>query len=137
MANSKTLDPTPVFEKSMFSSDLAQLTKHSIQAFLQYKRHHTGRAMTLDELLTNDNVKLVQRTPFDDPTFLFIHDRCLSRMPPDHKYRDNGVPWTVHYLLGLLSDLKSLELPKHFQPGLILLYFKFCHGFEIPPTPIL
>lgn len=127
----------PMLEKSLFTSDLKQLARHSIQIFLQHKRHFTDRGLTLDELLTDDNVKIVRRTPFDDPTFLFIHDRCLSQIKASPDYRDNTVPWSVHFLLGLLTDLKSLQLPKDFQPGLILLYFKYCQGFEIPPIPIL
>ncbi len=124
-------------DKGEFTLDLRQLALYSIKFFLEDKKDQFNEKLDINRLLTNDNVKIVLRTQFDDDTFLFIHDNCLSKIPKDQNYRDNSVPWNVHYLLGLLADLKMRQLPKEFQPGLILLYFKYCKGLEILPTPLL
>jgi hypothetical protein len=130
-------DEVNLIENSEFTPDLQRLAEICIKLFLEPKNHFSGRKLTLSELLTDDNVNIVLRMPFDDETFLFIHNRCLSKIKPAKGYRDSTVPWNVHYLLGLLDDLKSLQLPKRFQPGLLMLYFKYCKGFEIKQLPAL
>lgn len=124
-------------EKGTHAPDLRQLARSAIKDFLQDKERHSGGNISQTELYSDDSIKTVLRTQFDDATFEYIHENCLSRIPPSKKYRDATVPWPVHVLLGLLTELKYLQIPKELQPGLLLLYFKFCKGFDIPPPPLL
>lgn len=124
-------------EKGLHAPDLKELAKYSIRMFLQGKAYYLGGCIPEKDLFSADSLKTVLRTQFDDDTFEYIHIRCLSLLPPDKKYKESTIPWNVHYLLGLLRELKWLMLPKDFQPGLLLLYFKFCKGLEIPPPPLL
>ena len=124
-------------EKGLHAPDLKALAIESIKAFLHGREHHSGGTIPEKELYSDSSLKTVLRTQFDDKTFEYIHKRCLSQIPRDPSYRETTVPWNVHYLLGLLKELKGLTLPKDFQPGLLLLFFKFCKGFEIPPPPLL
>lgn len=125
------------FEKGEHAIDLREFAKWSLTVFLKDKKHHSGENITDKELYSELSFKLVLRTQFDDDTFNFIHDNCLSRIPKQQWYKDVTVPWSVHVLLGLINELKYLQIPKDFQPGLLLLYFKLCHGFEIIPPPLL
>src|SRR4051812_27671516 len=118
------------FECSEHSADLRILAKHCLEVFLSEKTDHKDQPINKGMLLSDENIKLVLRTPFDDFTLNFIHNKCLSQIPKQPWYRDKTVPWNVHYLLGLLVEMRSLMVPKEFQPGLLLLYFKFCKGHE-------
>ena len=125
------------FEKSTHAPDLKELAKVSVLSYLKGKPTFQGEILDSKSLLTEENLKIVLRTKFDDVTFLFIHDNCLNQIEPDPIYSETTVPWTVNYLLGMIKELKRLQTPKEFQPGLLLLYFKLCKGYEIPPTPLL
>jgi hypothetical protein len=105
--------------------------------FIAPKPYHKGGKMPPGELFADTSVKTVLRTPFDDESFDFIHAKCLPHFPRQRWYKDATVPWPVHVLLGLLDELKSHNIPKEFQPGMLYLYFKFCKGVEIPPPPII
>lgn len=124
-------------EKGLHAPDVRELVKANLKGFFLSKQHHTGGEIPVFEMLSDDSIKTVLRTHFDDPTFDFIHDRCLPRVPRPDGYKDSTVPWTVHFLLRLLDDLKGRRIPKEFQPGMIMLYFKFCMGCDIPPPPLI
>lgn len=124
-------------EKGEFSGDLKKLAEDSIRSFFGNKNWFCGGPIPESELHSDWAVKTVLRTHFDDSAFDHIHNECLNRIPADPNYNDPSVPWSVHTLLGLLADLKSRGISKDFQPGLLLLYFKFCKGFKIPPPPLL
>jgi hypothetical protein len=124
-------------EKGIHAFDLKESVINGLKQFLGGKLGHDGNPIPKEELYSENSCKTVLRTPFDDETFNFIHDECLTLIPAKDWYKETTVPWTVHYLLGLLNELKSLQIPKEFQPGFLLLYFKFCKGFTIPPPPLL
>ena len=124
-------------EKEEFYADLNTLAEESIRDFFGNKSWYCGGPIPNEELEADWAVKTVLLTQFDDVVFDYIHDECLVKIPEDPKYSDPSVPWTVHILLGLLSELKSHGISKDFQPGLLLLYFKLCRGIEIPPPPLL
>lgn len=128
-----------VLEKGMFVEDLEQLAAACLKVYFADKRKHDLTEITKEELLSDFCLKTVLRTQFDDRCFDYIHSQCLVKVikPENEAYDDPTLDWTVHVLLGLLQELMALELPKAFQPGLLLLYFKFCHGIEIPQPPIL
>lgn len=124
-------------EKGLHAPDLKEFARWTLKVFLGTKPSHTGDPIPEKLLYSDDSFKTILRTQFDDKTFEYIHNNCLSKIPKQKWYKDGTVPWNVHVLLGLLNELKSLKIPKEFQPGLLLLYFKFCKGFEIPPPPLL
>ena len=124
-------------DKGEFVGDLRKFADNCIHFFFNEKGYHIGGPIPECELTTEFAQKTVLHTQFDDRCFDFLHEVCLPLFPVDPEYDEPPVPWTVHKLLGLIADLKNLEIPKEFQPGLLLLYFKFCHGVEIPPPPLL
>ena len=125
------------YEKGDCSEDLRRFATASIKLFFEHKRRSSGEKIPASDLLSEASQKIVLYTQFDDQCFDYIHEHCLVVFPASPKYKDTTVPWTVHCLLGLLAELKSLEIPKEFQPGLLLLYFNFCHDIEIPVLPLL
>lgn len=87
-------------------------------------------------LTSEVSLKTVLRTQFDDRWEDIVHNTCLPRIPPDPNYkRGPHLAWSVHYLLQVLHFVAKHGIPKEFHPGLVLLYFQFCHGFKIPPPP--
>jgi hypothetical protein len=112
------------------SLDLRNLAIFCIKSFFVGKKKESGESIPVKELLSDLSVKTVLRTPFDDDTFLFIHENCLSQIPKPADY-ETPISWPVFYLLGLLSEMRKLGLPKDFQPGLVLLYFKFCKEMRV------
>lgn len=124
-------------EKGDFAVDLNKLSKEAISNFFGNKSWYCGGPIPKSELESDWAVKTVLRTHFDDAAFDYIHDKCLTKIPESAGYNDPSVPWTVHTLLGLLDEIRGYGVSKDFQPGLLLLYFKFCKGIEIPPPPLL
>lgn len=125
------------FEKGEFISDLRCLAKEFIKRFFVNKNWYCGGPIPEAELTSDWAVQTVLLTPFEDKIFDYIHSECLSNIPSDPNYSNPGVPWSIHVLLDLINDLRSLDIAKDFQPGLLLLYFKFCRGIEIPEHPLL
>lgn len=124
-------------EKMEYVEDLRKFAEHCIQLFFNNKQHVCGDPIPECEKSSEFAVQTVLRTQFDDRCFDFIHEFCLPVFPIDPKYDESTVPWSVHCLLGLLAEMRSMEIPKEQQPGMLLLYFKFCHSVEIPLPPLL
>jgi len=124
-------------EKGQHAPDLRNLAIYSIKTFFEDKSYFCGGTIPERELLSENSIKTVLRTQNDDPTFKFIHEQCLERLPVPKNANESSIPWTVQFLISLLTDMKKKWLPKDFQPGLLLLYFKFCKGHRIPPPPLL
>jgi len=125
------------FDKGCHAKDLRNFAIISLKMFFEDKSWFVGGPIPERELLSEESIMTVLRTPFDDTTFNFIHNECLSRIPQPKWFKDEGLAWPVVYLIKLLSTMKRLNLPKDFQPGLALLYFKFCKGHRVLPPPLL
>jgi hypothetical protein len=125
------------FETGDHASDLRKLAVDCISEYFQDKRFFCGGDIPQRDLFSEHSVKTVLRTQLDDRCFDFIHAECLPMVRQPKTYSDPTVPWNIHYLLSLLADLQSRQLPKEYFPGLLLLYFKFCHGSEIMEPPLL
>lgn len=125
------------YDKGEHIEDLRKFADDCIQMFFKNKEYFCGGPIPACETKTEFAQKTVLQTQFDDRCFDFIHDHCLSVFPVDPTYEEPTVPWSVHCLLGLLAEMKAMEIPKEQQPGMLLLYFKFCHAIEIPPPPLL
>lgn len=120
------------YENGVHSVDLKDLAKNALESYFKNKNWFVGGPIPERYLLSEESIKMVLRTPFDDPTFDFIHENCLSNEIAPRWYKERGVPWSVTFLIQMLKEIKSLGIPKEFQPGLVLLYFKFCKGVKIP-----
>lgn len=125
------------FEKMEYVEDLREFASDCIQLFFKNKKNSCGDSIPDSEKSSEFAVQTVLKTQFDDRCFDFIHEFCLPVIPVDPKYSESTVPWSVHCLLGLLAEMRSMEIPKEQQPGMLLLYFKFCHSVEIPLPPLL
>ncbi len=125
-----------MYDKGDHTADIQKQMDDCIRFFFKDKSYFCGGRVPECELLSEFS-KQTLRTQFDDRCFDFLHERCLPLIPVDPEYNEPTVPWTVHCLLGLLNDLKKRDIPKEYQPGLLLLYFKFCKGVEILPPPVL
>lgn len=125
------------YRKGEHADDVRADATICINLFLKDKNYFCGGKIPERELNSDVAQQTVLYTEFDDRCFEFIHDHCLTLFPKHPKYRDNTVPWTVHCLLGMLRELKSLGIPKQNQPGLILLYFKYCFDVKIPEPLML
>lgn len=125
------------YDKGEHVEDLRKFAKECIHSYFKNKAYFCGGSIPDCEINSEFAEQTVLQTQFDDRCFDFIHEECLPVFPPDPSYSDTTVPWTVHCLLGLLSEMKAMEIPKEQQPGMLLLYFKFCHAIEIPLPPLL
>lgn len=118
------------FENSEYALELSLQAGDAICSFFKDKCDPQGRPLEATRLQTDENIGVVLRAKFDDPTFDFIH-KCLARTAKPKTYKDGTLSWPVYCLLSLINELKAKRLLKEFQPGLLLLYFKFCKGFDI------
>lgn len=107
-----------------------------IYRYLGDKRYFIGGPIPKNHLLSTKSIQTVLRVEFDEAV-QFIHDNCIPKLKPDPTYTDPSIPWEVHYMLNMLWELGTLEIPKRFKGGLMLLYFKFCKGYQIPDPPDL
>lgn len=132
----RDVDENPL-EKSIHADDVKESAMFCIRKFFTGRKMVNGGPIPEKELYCSDNIKRVLRTQFDDETFNYIHFSCLPMIPKSKKYHDPTLSWEVHCLLTLISKMRKHKVPKEFQPGMLLLYFKYCRGIEIPPVPML
>lgn len=106
-----------------------------IHRYFENKRYYIGGPIPNSMLFSEQSVLTVLKCSFENG-FVFVMDylneNCLPKLRPDSHYKDPTVSWTSHFVLQLLSEMMSLEIPQNFKPGLMLLYFKFCKGMKIP-----
>lgn len=121
------------FETGPNAERLRELAQWSIEAFFEDKSYFIGGPIPNNELLSDDSILLLLRATSTDKLFNFIHEECLEKLrQPLHWSHSKMVPWTIDTLIGLLKDMHRNFIPKDFEPGLLLLYFKFCKGLKIP-----
>jgi len=125
------------FEKGVHSVDFRKLAQMCILDFFKEKSWFCGGSIPERELLSDFSVTTVLRTQFDDRCFGFLHSECLSHISNTEGYDNVSLSWEIHCLLQLIKGLKAKGIAKEFQPGMLLLYFKFCKGVKIPPPPLL
>lgn len=118
-------------EKADHILDVEQFACQCMEAFFRNKKNFIGKSILNSELYSRLNLDIVIKTKFDDETFKFIHENCLTIFPQEKWYKDTTVPWTVYVLLELINELKSLRVPKELQTGMLLVYFKLCHGIKL------
>lgn len=124
-------------ENGPHAFEMQRLVVSSIESFFKDKSYFCGGKIPNSELSSSNSIKTVLRFKNDDHTFEYIHTKCLRKIPRPKHIVSKSIPWTVQFLISLLEDMKGKKLPKEFQPGLVLLYFKFCKGLPIPQPPAL
>lgn len=127
----------PFINKGSYGKDLRNAVLENIKDFFESKSWFVGGPIPECELLADINIDLVLRTPFDEFVFNFIHQNCLPKVAVPKDFVDQGVPWTVTFLIKILNEMKSYNIPKDFQPGFVLLFFKLCKGVNVPLPPII
>lgn len=112
--------------------DLSHYAEDILKIYFNNKKDYFGKKLDIKQFNLKNDILTLIKTPFDDFTFDFVHKKCLPCIPKPIYFLDEGIPWPVVFLIKLLEDMKKLNLPKEFHPGLILLYFKYCKGVDIP-----
>jgi hypothetical protein len=130
----KPLKERVEFFGEVSEEDLKKFAKDAIQRYFSDKTYYCGGPIPQCELIGDSAAKTVLKTKFDDRTFDFIHAQCLPLIAADPMFKDPTLTWPVHCLLEILEGMRSREVPIEFQPGMVLLYFKFCLGVDIPKS---
>lgn len=121
---------------------LRELAREAIERFFADKRFHCGGPIPQNFLFCEDSLRTVMGTTIDVATEGWAAEHIHPRLTPEvdqintvENYDDPVVPFDVHYTLCLIQQLRNRGIPKIFQPGMMLLYYKFCKGFPIPDPP--
>lgn len=117
--------------------DVQKAAADCIRRYFKDRPYFCGGKIPVCEIESDLNVKVVRRNIFDERCFDFVHEHCLPLIPVDPDYDEPTIPWSVHNLLLVLEEMRSFHIPKEFQPGMVLLYFKLCMGVDIPSPPLL
>jgi hypothetical protein len=121
--------------------DLRALAQASIQVFFADKKYHCGGPIPKAMLICEESIRTVLGTTIEaamdyEEKFIYPHLRCeKDQLHKSRGWHDPSVPFNVHYTLLLIQELRDKGIPKCFQFGMILLYYKFCKGLEIPEAP--
>ena len=121
-----------VEEIGQHREDVAQLAKECIQKYFRSKN------VVIDEdICSTHSIQTLLRTDYE-MGIEYAHNHLLSKLRKPTNWNDPTLSWQVFCLLKLLEDMRQLEIPRAFQPGMTLLFFKFCKGWQIPdPPPLL
>lgn len=120
-----------VEETGQFSKDVAKLARACIRSYFKSKSVPKPAG-----LYSRHSVQTLLRTDFENG-FDYAHNHLLNRLSPPPDWNEPTVSWQVYCLLKLLEDMRAHSVPRQFQPGMTLLFFKFCKGCEIPDPPPL
>lgn len=125
--------PLPFREDSKaFLKRLQLETWVSLKRFFADKKFHAGGPIPYAHLFTQQNFRRVVSTSFNKGIDLCyeLFDNCHIAAPVgfDHE----SIDWDVYYILNLLEDIQRFRVPPHLQPGVMVLYFKICHGQRLP-----
>ena len=116
---------------SLCYDDLKESAKDSLREFFHGKQLVVPR----ERIISDYSISTVMNTSFEG--FDYAHKHLLPRIPRDEQYHEPTMKWEVHNLLKLLAEMRSYDIPKIHHPGLTLLYFRFCKGWDIPdPLPL-
>ena len=125
------------YENGDHASDIQKDAFACISLYFKGKSWFCGGPIPSRILLSEDSVKVVLRTSWNDQWEHFVHEKCLPTIPEPIDY-DEGVhlPWSVRYLIDLIYSMGKVSIPKEWRPGMVLLYFKFCKGINVPQAVI-
>ena len=122
--------------------ELHQIALESMAAVFRDKEYFCGGPIPEKVLFEIDSIMTVLGTKPDDDFDSFV----LRKVHPYIRYekdeifpydvwKDSSVSRPVAYDLHLIAHLQQRGVPKIYQWGMMLLYYKFCKGVSIPPAP--
>lgn len=120
-----------VFETGENAELLRNLATLSIKRFFSDKKYFCGGPVPECLLYSENSILLVMRTQNNDSNFEFIHRNCLDKLPENKQFSSDPIPWSIRFLITLMSDLKKKSIPYPYHAGMLLLYFKFCKGQRV------
>lgn len=105
-------------EKKKFASE-------SMKVF--FNQHRIPRSV----LFNKKNVEMVVDTPLIEAV-----QRVHSVLPDEvtdkrRSFKRDHLPESTEKIIQVMNNCAKLYIPKTFAPGIMLLYFRFCEGFEI------
>lgn len=107
-------------EMNRYIERLEKAARFFIIKFFSRRRFHCGGAIPKNKLLSQNSINIVLSTNFCDGI-----DECYKVMP-------NSIPEEqLSNLISLLSEVKMAGIPKKLQTGIMLLYYRFCKGFNV------
>ena len=122
-------------EHGLYAEDNKKLAEEALMSFFSDKSYYRGGPVPIMELCSEHSVKTLLRTRINDRWDDIVHNKCLSKIKSPDSWKDPIYPYTVNLLVRLFYNAQSKGISKEFIPGLVVLYFKFCKGFEVPNPP--
>ena len=102
------------------------------------QKFHCGGSIPPKMLFSDRNIRLVRDyvrknktegfNTLVDMMFEVLHNCSPLRFDEADVHK----PWDVATLVMLFKKIHHYSVPKEFVPGMILLHFKFCKGYEVP-----
>ena len=105
----------------------------SMKRFFTNKKFHAGGYIPSSYLLSQQHINRVVSTPFVDGIDLCYKLFRQSKIPPPIGYDyDTLGDWDVYFIVHLLGETQKCRIPTYLQAGVMVLYFKVCHGRKLP-----
>jgi len=119
-----------------FIRRLRQETWLALGSFFTDKRFYAGGPIPARYLYSQDNFRRVVSTPFHAGIDLCydLFQECEIQKPIC--FDDEAIDWDIYYMLNLLADARRCRVPIHLQPGVMVVYFKICHGLRVPDVKL-
>lgn len=123
------------FEEEIFfdpeqQARVEQSIKEKLLSFFKDFNFYCGGPIPSKLVCSSESVNLVLSTPFD-PGLKFIYEYVLPTFKkPLAKSTQVEVDWQIELVLKLLAECRSKHIPIDYQAGILMLYFKYCHGFK-------
>lgn len=117
------------FETSQyFREEIVKYARNCIEKYFEHKEVNDRASLNSEE-----SVRLLMKANYENG-FEYAHKHLLPKIKRPAKWREPTMKWEVYCLLKILEDMRFYNVPKVFQPGMTLLFFKYCKGMEIPSS---
>lgn len=118
-------------DSKAFMKRLQLETWVSLRRFFSDKKFHAGGSIPLAHLFTQQNLAWSVR-PFVQSVDLCYDLFQRSKIAPPVGFDHAEVDWEIYYVNNLLSEVQHCHIPPYLQGGIMVLYFKICHGQKLP-----
>lgn len=114
---------------SEYIERLEASAKHFITKFFANKDFHCGGPIPQNRLLSRSSLNIVLSTDFCKGVQECYRVMPKTTPPPDFDIR--WYSWDVDCFLPIFASVRAVGIPKEFQAGMMLLYYKFCEGCKV------
>lgn len=113
-----------------------ELAVDAISSFFDGKKTHLGENIDKEILYSPNYLSIVRDLARTKPdgfekiisvTYKLLHTHSPLRRQTIDIHR----PWDIECLLDVFKIVHTHSIPKEFVPGLALLYFVFCKGYDL------